>query len=81
MRTETETNKETIQIDNTVYVVESFHTPESCEALGLLNLAAHMRDYKQAKQLYLRHPNGKRNYFAIQSINGGFSPVTSLRRR
>lgn len=79
MNTYTIIESETVKIDGTTYVVESFATPESCEAEGLPNLASHMREYKQAKQLFLRRPNGKRHYFAIQGVNGAYSPVTALR--
>lgn len=76
MTTET---KETIQIDGITYVVEASGTPEEYEAQGLPNLAAHMRMHKLARQFCLRRLNGKQNYFAVQSINGLFSSVTSLR--
>jgi hypothetical protein len=71
-------NLETILIDNILYLVESAKTPENCKD-SLPNLAAHMVEHKQARQLYLRRPNGKRHYFAIQGLNGAYSSVTVLR--
>lgn len=70
---------QTVKIDSITYEVVKCGTPESYEAQNLPALAAHMREYKQAKQLYLKRPNGKRHYFVIQATNGVYSTVSSLR--
>ena len=75
---EQEIIQETVQIDGVVYIVELANSPDSCEAKGLKNLAAHMREYNQARQLYLRRPKGGKTYFAVQGVHGGYSSVTKL---
>lgn len=73
-----DTEKATMKIDGILYVIEGEHTPESCERDGLPNLAAHMREHRQARQLFLRRPKGRRMFFAVQSVNGGTSSATAL---
>lgn len=70
---------ETVKIDGIEYVVEIANSPEQHEADGRANVAKHMRDNGHACQFYLRRPNGRRLFFAIQTTQGTFSPVTSLK--
>ena len=70
----------TLTLDGISYTVIERKTPESCETDGLLNLTAHMREYRQAAHLYLRRPNGKVTFFAVEGEHGGYSTVARLGR-
>ena len=59
-----------ITINYITYKVRMRKTVEDFEAEGLHNIARMMRGNKNAAQLYLQRPRGKRMYYSVETVRG-----------
>lgn len=69
---------EQITINGITYNIVMKKTPESLDAEGKVNLAAHMREYNHVAQLYLQRPRGRATYLSIQHKSGYIDNPTKL---